>query len=44
MQINKYCWIELFVLEKNTWNHLVAYRQMINVKLNYYYIAILKTI
>ena len=34
--MNKYCWIELLVLDSNTCNHFTVYKQMI-----YYWIELL---
>ena len=45
MQTNDLFGIELLVLDRNTWNHLTVWKQIIDIKLNYLcWIEILETI
>ena len=45
VQINELCWIELVGLNSNTCNHFTVWKQIINIKQNYYsLIEMLKTI
>ena len=32
VQTNERCWIELLVLDKNTWNYLTVHKQMNDVE------------